>query len=47
MFGRIFSSYSMSSWFTGDILCYTEGTIAFPGEALLRFHGTTMEAWRL
>lgn len=30
--------------FTGDIYAMPEGTVAFPGELLLRFHGTTTEA---
>lgn len=30
--------------FHGDIYAMPEGTVAFPGEILLRFHGTTTEA---
>ncbi|AOH39328.1 nicotinate phosphoribosyltransferase [Dialister pneumosintes] len=44
MFEESFLSYLMSFRFTGDIYAMPEGTIAFPGEVLLRFHGTTMEA---
>lgn len=39
-----FLDYLADFRFTGDIYAMPEGTVAFPGELLLRFHGTTTEA---
>ena len=39
-----FLDYLADFHFTGDIYAMPEGTVAFPGELLLRFHGTTTEA---
>ncbi|MDY6084197.1 MAG: nicotinate phosphoribosyltransferase [Dialister sp.] len=39
-----FLDYLKEFHFTGDIYAMPEGTVAFPGEPLLRFHGTTIEA---
>lgn len=39
-----FLDYLKNFHFTGDIYAMPEGTVAFPGEPLLRFHGTTIEA---
>ena len=39
-----FLDYLKDFRFHGDIYAMPEGTVAFPGEILLRFHGTTTEA---
>ena len=39
-----FLDYLKDFRFQGDIYAMPEGTVAFPGEILLRFHGTTTEA---
>lgn len=39
-----FLDYLANFHFTGDIYAIPEGTVTFPGEPLLRFHGTTTEA---
>lgn len=39
-----FLDYLKDFHFHGDIYAMPEGTVAFPGEILLRFHGTTTEA---
>lgn len=39
-----FLDYLADFHFTGDLYAMSEGTVAFPGEVLLRFHGTTAEA---
>lgn len=39
-----FLDYLKDFRFYGDIYAMPEGTVAFPGEILLRFHGTTTEA---
>lgn len=39
-----FLDYLKDFRFHGDIYAMSEGTVAFPGEILLRFHGTTTEA---
>ncbi|MEQ2747207.1 nicotinate phosphoribosyltransferase [Dialister hominis] len=39
-----FIDYLKDFRFHGDIYAMPEGTVAFPGEILLRFHGTTTEA---
>lgn len=39
-----FLDYLSDFHFTGDIYAMPEGTVAFPGELLLRFHGTSTEA---
>ena len=39
-----FLDYLKDFRFHGDIYAMPEGTVAFPGENLLRFHGTTTEA---
>lgn len=39
-----FLDYLKDFRFRGDIYAMPEGTVAFPGEILLRFHGTTTEA---
>lgn len=39
-----FLDYLKDFRFHGDIYALPEGTVAFPGEILLRFHGTTTEA---
>lgn len=39
-----FLDYLANFRFTGDIYAIPEGTVTFPGEPLLRFHGTTTEA---
>lgn len=39
-----FLDYLRDFRFHGDIYAMPEGTVAFPGEILLRFHGTTTEA---
>ncbi len=39
-----FLDYLKDFHFTGDIYAMPEGTVAFPGELLLRFHGTSTEA---
>ena len=39
-----FLDYLSHFHFTGNIYAMPEGTVAFPGELLLRFEGTTMEA---
>lgn len=39
-----FLDYLKDFCFHGDIYAMPEGTVAFPGEILLRFHGTTTEA---
>lgn len=39
-----FLNYLKDFRFHGDIYAMPEGTVAFPGEILLRFHGTTTEA---
>ncbi len=39
-----FLDYLKDFHFTGDIYAMPEGTVAFPGEILLRFHGTAIEA---
>lgn len=47
IFGEEFLDYLAHFHFTGDIYAMPEGTVAFPGEVLLRFHGTTAEAMLL
>lgn len=47
IFGEDFLAYLADFHFTGDIYAMPEGTVAFPGEVLLRFHGTTAEAMML
>ena len=47
LFSEGFLSYLADFHFTGDIYAMPEGTVAFPGEVLLRFHGTTTEAMLL
>lgn len=42
-----FLSYLKNFSFNGDIYAIPEGTVVFPGELLLRFHGTVMEAMLL
>lgn len=42
-----FLDYLKDFRFHGDIYAMPEGTVAFPGEILLRFHGTTTEAMLL
>lgn len=42
-----FLDYLKDFHFTGDVYAMPEGTVAFPGEPLLRFHGTTTEAMLL
>lgn len=44
IFDEGFLEYLAGFRFTGDIYCMPEGTVAFPGEVILRFHGTTAEA---
>lgn len=44
IFSEGFLAYLADFRFTGDIYAMPEGTVAFPGEVLLRFHGTTAEA---
>lgn len=39
-----FLDYLANFHFTGNIYAMPEGTVAFPGELLLRFEGTTVEA---
>lgn len=39
-----FLDYLSTFHFTGDIYAMPEGTVAFPGEVIVRFHGTTIEA---
>ncbi len=39
-----FLDYLADFHFTGDIYAMPEGTVAFPGEVIVRFHGTTTEA---
>ncbi len=39
-----FLDYLKDFRFHGDLYAMPEGTVAFPGEILLRFHGTTTEA---
>lgn len=39
-----FLDYLKDFRFHGDIYAMPEGTVAFPGEIILRFHGTTTEA---
>ena len=39
-----FLDYLANFHFTGDIYAIPDGTVTFPGEPLLRFHGTTTEA---
>jgi nicotinate phosphoribosyltransferase len=43
-FSEEFLDYLSHFRFTGSIYAMPEGTVSFPGEVLLRFHGTTMEA---
>lgn len=47
IFDEGFLKYLADFHFTGDIYAMREGTVAFPGEVLLRFHGTTLEAMLL
>ncbi len=47
LFDADYLSYLRGFHFTGDIYAMPEGTVAFPGEVLLRFHGTTAEAMLL
>ena len=42
-----FLAYLADFHFTGDIYAISEGTVVFPGELLLRVHGTTTEAMLL
>lgn len=42
-----FLAYLEKFSFKGNIYAMPEGTVAFPGEPLLRFHGTVMEAMLL
>lgn len=42
-----FLEYLTNFHFTGHIYAIPEGTVVFPGEPLLRFHGTTTEAMLL
>ena len=44
IFDEKFLDYLRDFHFTGDIYAMKEGTVAFPGEVILRFHGTTAEA---
>lgn len=44
IFSEEFLSYLAGFRFHGDIYAVPEGTVVFPGELLLRFHGTTAEA---
>ena len=47
IFDEGFLQYLTDFRFTGDVYAMPEGTVAFPGEVLLRFHGTTAEAMML
>lgn len=47
IFSDGFLDYLKDFHFTGTIYAMPEGTVAFPGEVILRFHGTTMEAMLL
>lgn len=43
-FNEDFLSYLADFRFHGSVYAMPEGTVAFPGEVLLRFHGTTAES---
>lgn len=43
-FGEDYLDFLKDFHFTGDIYAMPEGTVAFPGELTLRFHGTVAEA---
>ena len=47
IFYPAFLDYLKDFRFKGDIYAVPEGTVVFPGEPLLRFHGTTTEAMLL
>lgn len=47
IFSDGFLDYLKDFRFKGTIYAMPEGTVAFPGEVILRFHGTTMEAMLL
>lgn len=47
IFSDGFLDYLKDFHFKGTIYAMPEGTVAFPGEVILRFHGTTMEAMLL
>lgn len=47
LFDEKFLDYLKDFRFTGDVYAMKEGTVAFPGEVILRFHGTITEAMLL